>query len=467
MTRFAATKIVVFAFNYADRIMEAVPYVRYSAERSLCFLGELRDPAVQAVVITSEPIDPDTLEYHFHEVMQFDEDLARSARGRLTLLTPRPRPSRTLDELALDDERVMNVLRAAVRESDATTIVHFMASAALDRMAIELGARLEEGDCAFVARWGSKAGGKEILRQAGVPVPAGPARVLRSEAEVVHAIARLGEDDGQRPRRALVKLNEDKWAASIGNVRVDCAALRRTGDIIGSADTARMSADDFHRELIEGGAIVEEFMEDVTSSPSAQGSIGADGTVKVNACHDQVLDDGQYWGCRFPAKGEWRPALMDAVMRTGAVLARLGHRGTFGIDFVLSDARGPLAVEVNLRKVGPSHVLKYAEALVGREVDQDGLLRTDDGLTTCYVHGRMLAPEALGALEPREAVERLRRENLLYRRDTGKGVALHVLGALRACGFVELTALAPTLEEADTCYKAAESVLMGNGARAA
>jgi hypothetical protein len=57
-------------------------------------------------------------------------------------------------------------------------------------------------------------------------------------------------------------------------------------------------------------------------------------------------------------------------------------------------------------------------------------------------------------------VERLRQENLLYRRDKGKGVVLHVIGALRTCGFVELTAVAPTLDDAETCYKAAEAALM-------
>lgn len=458
MSRSGSAKIMIYALNYADRILEEVPYLRYSAERSLCFLRDLRDPAVRMVVVTSEPVDPYTLEYHFRDVLRFDDPLIESARARLTLLTPRSHLSRPLDELVLGDDRVMDVLRSTARESEATTIAHFMASPSLERLAGEIGAGLEEGGHSFVARWGTKAGGKEILRRAGVPVPDGPTDVLHSEAEVARAAVRLAAG-GRRPRRVLVKLNANTWTASIGNVLVDSAELRRTGDVVGSADVIRIPPDDLRRELAGDGAVVEEFVEEITSSPSGLGRVGPDGTVTVLACHDQVLDRGQYWGCRFPAADEWRPAIMDAVTRTGEVLARMGHRGTFGVDFVVSGERGPLAVEINLRKVGTSHVLEYAEALVDGRVGDDGLLRRDGRQPVSYVNGRLLAPEVLRGIEPREAVERLRQEGLLYRRDTGRGVALHVLGALRTCGYVELTALGPTPEDAEACYKAAEAAL--------
>ncbi|MFF9480970.1 L-propargylglycine--L-glutamate ligase BesA [Streptomyces sp. NPDC014733] len=459
MANFDSTRILIYAFSYAERLLEEVSYLRYSAERSLCFLSDLRDPAVQAVVVTSEPVDPYTLEYHFRDVFRFDDRMVESVRERLTFLTPGSHLPRALDDLVLADDRTVDALRNAARDSDRTTIVHFMASDSLDQLAGTLGAGLEEGNQPFVTRWGSKAGGKEILLRAGVAVPDGSAEELHTEQAVIRAIERLAAGP-RRARHAMVKLSSHSYAASIGNVLIDCEKLGRTGDLLGSAEVIRMPADDFHRELAGGGAIVEEFLAGITSSPSGLGHIGADGTVKVVASHDQVLSGGQYWGCRFPAEERWRPAIGEAVARTGTVLAELGHRGTFGIDFVVAGDRGPLAVEINLRKVGPSHVLRYAEALVGEQLGDDGLLRRSDGRQVRYVHGRLHEPDTLGTMDPKSAVERLRAEGLLYRQDKGEGVALHVLGALTTCGFVELTALAPTFEAADAYFKAAEASLL-------
>ncbi len=464
MTDSRSTKILIYAFPFGDRMLAEVPYLRYSAERSLCFLEDLRDPRARAVAITPAPVDPYTLEYHFRDVFRFDDHMIESVRERLTLLTPRSREARPLDELILGDDRIMNILRRTAEEGPLPTIVHFAASAPLDELAREIGADLEEGDHPFVSRWGSKAGGKEILLRAGVAVPGGSAETLRSEASVIEAIDRLVS--GPYPaRRVLVKLSANTWVASIGNALIDCDRLRRTGDLIGSAEVIRVPADDFRRELVGRGAIVEEFLDEISSSPSGLGHIHADGTVQVVACHDQVLTGGQYWGCRFPVHERWRPAIVNAVRRTGAVLAGLGHRGTFGIDFVIAGDRGLLAVEINLRKVGPSHVVRYAEALVGERVGEDGLLRRRDGLPMHYVHGRLLEPQTLGKLRPKAAVERLREEGLLYRHDTGEGVALHVLGALNSCGFVELTALAPSREVADAYGKAAEAALVRSEAQ--
>lgn len=450
------TNIIIYAFPFADRALREVPYLRYSAERSLGLLEKLRDPQLRIIVITSEPVDSYTLEYHFRDIFRFDDRATEEALKRLTLLTPGSREAVPLDQMVLRDDHIMDILKSAASDSNSVSIDNFSASDSLDKIAQQIGADIAEGNNSFVSRWGSKAGGKEVLTSAGVTVPRGTTEVLYGEAAVKSAINRLAH--GPRPpRRALVKLNSNTWAASIGNVLVDCERLRRTGDLIASADVIRMPAEDFRHELHDDGAIAEEFIDGVISSPSGQGLIRADGSIEVTACHDQVLTDGQYWGCRFPVDEQWRPAITDAVGQVGAALASRGHRGTFGVDFVVADDGALTAVEVNLRKVGPSHVIQYVRTLVGGRFGRDGLLRRGDGEQVCYVHRRLLDPEHLGRLRPQAAVEALGEMGLLYRHCTGEGVVLHVLGALNMCGHVEVTAIGPTHEAAEVyCAKAAE-----------
>jgi hypothetical protein len=183
------------------------------------------------------------------------------------------------------------------------------------------------------------------------------------------------------------------------------------------------------------------------------GHVAADGTVRVLATHDQILSSsGQYWGCRFPAARKWDDTIADAVDRVGETIAELGMRGTFGIDFV-ETARGELiAIEVNLRKVGPSHVISYVESLVG-----SGLR---DGKSVHYVNRRVLRPDVLLGTRPEVVVDRLRAEGLLFDHRTNTGVVLHMLGALTSCGYVEVTSVAPSDETADAVSEAAQAVIL-------
>jgi hypothetical protein len=184
-----------------------------------------------------------------------------------------------------------------------------------------------------------------------------------------------------------------------------------------------------------------------------------DGTVEVLATHDQILSSGQYWGCRFPASEKWRGEITRSVDRVSQTLAELGVRGTFGVDFVTSVTDGLLAVEVNLRKVGPSHVLSYVESLVGSSADGHSALQGETS-PMHYLHRRVLQPEILCGEQPQVVVDRLRTAGLLYQYDTGEGVILHILGALLGCGYVELTSIATSGADATAIDEAALAVIL-------
>ncbi|MCL9794406.1 peptide ligase PGM1-related protein [Frankia sp. AgKG'84/4] len=449
------TKIVLYSFNFAEKLLREVSYLRFSAERGLCYLEELRREDLQLVLITSTEVSQAALDYHFREIFGFSEAQISSATSRLRLLSPALREGWPLDASVLADAEVMSALSSIVENSRSTSIVNFMATPTSDRIAAILGATIEEQGAAAAAETGSKLGGKSLLKRAGVRVPEGPAELLADERAVLAGIVRID------PSSAVVKLNSAHWTAGVGNIVVDVESVRRGRGLFESAESVRLPAEDFWRELAAEGAVVEEFVDDVVASPSGLGHINADGTVDTGPTHEQILVSGQYWGCRFPAEEGWRSGVLAATARVGRTLAEGGVRGTFGIDFVVSGNGGLFAVEVNLRKVGTTHVVKYIEKVVGAEIDAGGRLRPGGGPDVFYVNGRM-QESALVGVAGETVLDLLRKEGLLYRQELGEGVLLHCLGALPACGYLELTSVAGSRARAADLIQAAQDVVVGS-----
>ncbi|MDQ3761697.1 MAG: peptide ligase PGM1-related protein [Actinomycetota bacterium] len=460
MKNVGSTRVVLYSLNYADRVLTEIPYVRYSGERSLCYLEDLRQDENNLIIITQAPVEPYALKYHYRDLYRFNDQQIKSANERLTLLSPRSHESLPLDALVLADDEIMCRLEEEVKLGREVSIANFSASPQVEQIASVLGANLDEPDSRLSSRWGGKYGGKEIFLRSGIAMPPGDAQLLMDEASVVAAIHQLALRDRPGPaRKAMIKLNDSSWGGAIGNALIDCQRLVRTGDLRDSVELVGQPWNDFVQEISRGGAIVEEYIQDVTSSPSGIGQITADGSVRVRATHDQIVSSGQYWGCRFPASEKWRREIIQAIKQVGQTLAELGLRGTFGVDFVTSITGEIFAVELNLRKVGPSHVLNYVESLVGSPVDLHSMPQ-QEGSTVHYVHRRLLQPEILRGQQPRAVVERMRRAGLLYQHDTGEGVVLHMLGALSACGYVELTSITTSDEVANAISEAAQEVTL-------
>jgi hypothetical protein len=224
--------------------------------------------------------------------------------------------------------------------------------------------------------------------------------------------------------------------------------------------------DDFVRELGYGGAIVEEYVSDVSCSPSGQGYIAPDGDVRVTSAHDQLVTRDEYEGCIYPATREWDARVRRAVSKVGAVLSADGVRGTFGVDFIAGVDGRLLATEINVRKVGPSHVYDYVRSAVAQAQGWTGYGGDASARGCHYVHRRVNRPDALMGTAPSALIERFRHEGLLFDRRVGTGVLLHILGALRPCGYVETTCVGASRADAEELDAVTQTVLCG-GDRAA
>ena len=353
----------------------------------------------------------------------------------------------------LDDAVLLARLKDVIERATTARLMNFAPSPADERLAERLGLPVMEGPFAASQRWGGKSGSKQIFAASGIPCPRGELGTLHTVDDIGRAAMALAGTTSPA-RRVIVKLDDASWGDAIGNAVIDCDRIDDLGDLAGAVDTIHQPWDDFVHEVARSGAIVEEYLEDVACSPSGQGFVDADGRVSVSGTHEQITVDGQYLGCRFPGRPDFVSRVRAAVVEVGGALHARGVRGTFGVDFVGLRGGDLLATEINVRKIGPSHALAYARAV-----------SRDDGGPGHYVHRRFYEPLELAALDPDAAVQALRDSGLLYDSETREGALLHILGALRTCGYVEITSIAQTQAAAEAVDRRVQAALLENARR--
>jgi hypothetical protein len=448
--------ILLYSLDYAEGLRRELPYLNYFFERSLSELAILRSQDTRVVLVTPTPVDPAVLTYHFRDLWELSDSAERSAYSRLMQFPVHPADGEPLEAALLRDPSRLAILQN-MTEGDTAKIVNFAPSQALERLGELIGAGVAEGPHAVAQRWGSKSGSKEMLVRSKVRTPRGSPEVLTGMADVVAACTRLTRDS-PHVEQAVVKLNGTNWSAGIGNAVIDCRHLLRTGSLVDSVTSLLQPWDRFAAE-IPSGAIVEEYVPGAVCSPSGQGHITDSGDVVIRSTHEQIVDSGQYLGCSFPGPAEFVPDINRAVTQVGRTLASNGVRGSFGVDFVGFANGDLLAVEINVRKVAPTHVLSYVETATNALVEPDGYLRVA-GQPQHYLHRRYYEPDVFRFLDPLSAVGALRDRGLLYDRRTRQGAILHILGAVRTCGYVETTCVATRLDLAEELDEQAHSVLV-------
>jgi L-propargylglycine--L-glutamate ligase len=439
------TYILLYSIDYDEGVLAEMPYAASFGERSLARLGLLRSPDVRVVLVLPRPVGDDIIDYHLRDVVGLDEGEAGRARARLRVVSPRGFSPVPLVHLVLDDPDLIEQLRTEAAAADAAVLVNFTPSAEMEDLATRLGAVVEEGPWRPAEQWGSKSGSKTAFRLSGIAACRGSSTPWFSVASVRDAALRLATT-APRPAQVVVKLDHASWSGGVGNAVIDCRLLLEGGDLAGAVHKVLQPWDAFVRRIPTDGAIVEEYVPS-SSSPSGQGTIDAAGVVTVRGSHQQILRHGEYVGCIFPAPENLRDRIGDAVFQVGKTLAQSGVRGTFGVDFLALETGELFAAEINVRKLGPTHVSSYVETVVGDRLRLDGTLERS-GTPIAYVNRRRPGhPEWLG-VSPATARAALKAQGLLFDRATRSGAILHILGALPTCGFVETTCVAPSVDEA-------------------
>ena len=371
------TSVVVPSLTLDQSELRKIAGVAFYEERLLFLLTRLRNPRAHVVYVTSQPIHPLVLEYHF----QFLAGIPAShARARLTLLCAYDSSPRSLTEKILERPRLLQRIRAGIPDLSRAYLSVFNSTPLERKLAVFLGIPLNGVDPQLL-QLGTKSGSRRVFREADVACPAGM-EGIRDETEVCEALGELARTR-QGIRRAVLKL-DDSFSGE-GNAVYTYPKESRSRSAIdeGIRDLAFAVPAETHATYLEKlgrmGGIVEEFVEGSgLVSPSVQLRINPRGQVILGATHDQILGGpiGQtYLGCRFPAADGYRSAIQEAGMRVGAVLARKGVVSRFGVDFVVRPSGAGhegwdvTAIEINLRMGGTTHPFLALRFLTGGELD--------------------------------------------------------------------------------------------------
>ena len=457
---FAHTSLIIPSLSVDQEELSKVQGASFYEERLMFALIRLRNPNAHLIYVTSQPVHPDVVDYYLQLLIGIP---AAHAKRRLKMLCVYDASTRPLTEKVLERPRVLERLRGWINEHGPSYLTCYNTTMLERRLALELGIPLNGVDPVLLSL-GTKSGSRQTFVAAGVPHPAG-FEDLHSEDEIVHALCQLAE---QRPaiRRAVVKINEG--FSGEGNAvfhypekKNDTQAVQQS---LSQLEWASESGNigDFLRKFDQMGGIVEEMIDaEEVCSPSVQMRIYPDGNAVLVSSHEQVLggNTGQvYLGCRFPARAEYRLMIQEHARRIGDVLSKKGVIGRFGIDFLLTRAKGgeweSNALEINLRMGGttpPYHALEFLTS--GELSPETGIFCAPTGQEKFYSATDNLKSPAYRGLLPEDLFDISIRHKIQYQPDSGTGVLFYMIGALSEYGKIGMTCIGNSAEQANELFR--------------
>ena len=440
--------VVLPSISFAEPELRKISGITFYEERMLFALLWLRDPQMEIVYVTSMPVDEAIVDYY----LTFLED-PLSARSRLTMVSLDDARPCALSSKLVDRPRSLDVIRDHVGGRGDAYILPFNVTPWERIIAERLDMPLYGPSPEAAVSLGSKSGSRRVARAAGVPVLPGD-EDLFSVGEVEDAIRRLS---AAVPGIETVVIKLNHGFSGQGNAIVEIDELRFPLPESTTVFCAEEESwDGYADKIAASGAVVERLARHpALVSPSVQMRIAPGGTVEVVSTHDQILggpDEQVYLGCRFPARSEYRDAIMEHGRSVGNVLAAGGVIGSFGVDFVglPNDAGYDLYLgEINLRLGGTTHPFLMARMVTDGDLHPRSGELVAGGRSKFYVSSDNLKSHAYRSYTPERARRMIEERGLEFDRSSRTGTTLHLLGAISPFGKLGAVCIADSHEDAD------------------
>jgi PGM1 C-terminal domain/ATP-grasp domain len=444
------TVVVLPSVTFPSVELRKIIGICFYEERMLYTVLRLRNPELRIVYLTSVPVDPAIVDYYLGFL-----PAGTNARERLTMISvDDPEPSSLTGKVLFSPETI-EAIRNAVGGTSGY-IFPFNVTSLEQDLAEQLGLPLY-GPHPDLISLGSKSGSRRVARAAGVPVLPGREDIY-SMTDLAEAIDEIRKDN---PRAGAVVIKLNNGFSGQGNAIVGLDTLRfplkETPTVFCASEESWSS---FADKIAEEGAIVEVLLRAPRLvSPSVQLRIAPGGSIETLSTHDQILggpDDQVYLGCRFPAKEDYRRAILDYALETAKVLAAEGVFGVFGIDFIGTWGETGMEIymsEINLRIGGTTHPFVMTNLLTEGDYEFSTGELTAGGQAKFYVATDNLKSERYIGMSPGAAIEALRAGALSYDPVTRTGATLHLMGALKKHGKIGTLCIANSYEAADELFE--------------
>jgi hypothetical protein len=438
-------------------------------ERYLFLLLLLRQPRARMIYVTGQAIPPDIIDYYFDLMPGV---IGSHARKRLFFVSPMEATDRPVSAKILDRPRLVERIRDLIIDTDRAHLVPFMSTWADRELAMRLGIPMYGADPKDVYL-GTKSQGRRLFKEAGIDHPFG-VEDIRTPDDIVLAVMDLV---AQRPGATSAMIKHNDGVSGFGNAILDLSDLPSGEDVTREirrridrlpVDTHSGSVGHYLDILASEGGIVEEMItgEDLPS-PSVQLRITPLGKVEVLSTHDQILggDSGQVFiGSRFPSNPEYSVQISNSARRVGEILARKGVIGRFAIDFMMTRLQGVTwaehAIELNLRKGGTTHPFLTLQFLTDGTYDEStGRFIAPNGQEKFYVASDHVRADGLSRLTPHDLLDIALMHGLHFDQALQVGSVFHMLSALPTHGFLGVTSVGNSPDDAEDRYEHVVEVL--------
>ncbi len=441
-------------------------------ERFLFLLFLLRQPRARLIYVTSQPIQPNIIDYYLSLLPGI---IPSHARERLMLLAPHDGAPQPLSVKLLQRPRLLAKLRALIGDPERAHLVPFNTTDCERDLALRLGIPMYGADPKFLSL-GTKSGCRELFKSCEVPHPAGIENLTDTQSLVAAVIElRRKHPDVQE---AMVKHNDG--VSGEGNAVLDLRGLsaepgavrERLGSL--KLEAKHWSVEQYLEKLAKYGGVIEQRVTgSPLTSPSVQLRVTPLGKVELLSTHDQLLGGSQgqkYIGCTFPADPAYAREISEAAMKVGEALAQRGVLGRFAIDFVCgktSEGWSSYAIELNLRKGGTTHPFLTLQFLTDGSYNAEKSEFRIGDRPKCYVATDSLESPSFRQFTPGDLFDICVRHGLHYDHTRQTGVVLHMLSAIGDHGRLGLTAIGDSHAEARALYERMERAMHDEATQAA
>lgn len=474
--------VVVSSLSLDWEELAKVPGVTMYELRLLWHLYLLKKRDIRMVFCTSQHVPEELVNYY---LQYLPSGTVESARERLLMLSCN-------DQRALSvTEKLLSRNRAVQRIKDFVDLNHaymtcFNSTDSEVALAQKIGVPLI-GNGNDVAFWGTKAGNRQVFRDAGVLHPDGSYDSSFDASSLAQEVVKLWR---RYPdiKKIMVKLNES--FSGEGN-----AILRTTPELretvlnesmvaaSGAVEETFQSALEFvapcetwphyHSQIMKLGAICEAFVEgpaDKKTSPSCQLFISEKGQVKVFATHEQWLDGQIYVGCHFPADLKYASQLCAKGAEIGNALAKKGVVGYCAVDFVSIELEDGSfehhAIEVNVRMGGTTLPIMTLDLLCksGRFDATTSEYIASDGTPRYYTASDTIRKPQYRGLITHDLMDIVKKHSasIEWNQRPGApetGVVFHLVPLLSELGKVGAVCIGRTREEARQLFDKVTEIL--------